>query len=148
VRARVALYAEPLAIGRAFGLLVSLLFALLPLMRARRVSAATLMRGAVVAGGRLGWRDALLIGACLALAAFTISPPTSRRIAAGSCWARSAPSSPFRCWRGLMAWRPRAGKPRLAGFGWRSPIFTGPARQRPSSCCRWGSASPCWWRRR
>ena len=50
VRARVALYAEPLAIAGAFGLLVSLMFALMPLMRARRVPAATLMRGAVVAG--------------------------------------------------------------------------------------------------
>lgn len=48
VRARVALYAEPLAVAAAFGLLVSLLFTLMPLMRARRVPAATLMRGAVL----------------------------------------------------------------------------------------------------
>ena len=41
-----------------FGLLVSLLFALMPLMRARRVSAATLMRGAVVAAAA-GWRGAM-----------------------------------------------------------------------------------------
>ena len=83
VRARVALYAEPLAIAAAFGLLVSLLFALVPLMRARRVPAATLMRGAVVAqGGRLPWRDALLIGAvAVALAAFTIFTADSRSIA-------------------------------------------------------------------
>ena len=54
VRARVALYAGPLATAAGFGLLVSLLFALVPLMRARSVSAATLMRGAVVQqGGRL-----------------------------------------------------------------------------------------------
>ena len=54
VRARVALYAQPLATAAAFGLLVSLLFALLPLIRARAVPAATLMRGAVVDRRRLG----------------------------------------------------------------------------------------------
>ena len=42
---------------------ISLLFALVPLIRARGVPAATLMRGAVVEQGRLAWRDALLIGA-------------------------------------------------------------------------------------
>lgn len=84
VRARVALYAGPLATAAGFGLLVSLLFALVPLMRARSVSAATLMRGAVVQqGGRLPWRDWLVIGAAaLALAAFTIFTADSRRIAA------------------------------------------------------------------
>ena len=51
VRARIALYARPLVTAGDFGLLVSLLFALLPLMRARAVPAATLMRGAVVAAG-------------------------------------------------------------------------------------------------
>ena len=40
------------------------------------------MRGAVVHGGRLVWRDALLIGAvALALAAFTVFTADSRRIA-------------------------------------------------------------------
>ncbi len=84
VRARVALYAGPLATAAGFGLLVSLLFALVPLMRARSVSAATLMRGAVVhQGGRLAWRDALVIAAAaMALAAFTIFTADSRRIAA------------------------------------------------------------------
>ena len=43
-RARVALYAWPLTIAAIFGLLVPLLFALMPLLRACRVSAATLMR--------------------------------------------------------------------------------------------------------
>jgi len=82
VRARVALYAEPLGIAAMFGLLVSLLFALMPLLRARRVPAATLMRGAVVQGGTLVWRDALLIGAvALALASFTVFTADSRRIA-------------------------------------------------------------------
>ena len=41
-----------------FGLLVSLLFALVPLMRARGVSAATLMRGAVVSRVA-GWPGAM-----------------------------------------------------------------------------------------
>lgn len=83
VRARVALYAAPLATAAGFGLLVSLLFALVPLMRARGVPAATLMRGAVVEQGRLAWRDSLVIAAAaLALAAFTIFTADSRRIAA------------------------------------------------------------------
>jgi putative ABC transport system permease protein len=85
-----------------FGLLVSLLFALVPLMRARSVSAATLMRGAVVQqGGRLAWRDALAIAAvAMSLAAFTIFTADSRRSPPTSFWARSAPSSPFLSWRG------------------------------------------------
>ena len=118
VRARVALYAGPLAIAAAFGLLVSLLFALMPLLRARRVSAATLMRGAVVHGGRLVWRDALLIGAvALALAAFTIFTADSRRIAG---WFVLGAIGAFIAFpllaRLLMLAAARAGKPRLAGL--------------------------------
>ena len=101
VRARVALYAWPLTIAAIFGLLVSLLFALMPLLRARRVSAATLMRGAVVQGGSLVWRDALLIGAvALALAGLH---HLHRRQPAHRRWfvlGAIAPSSPSRCWRG------------------------------------------------
>ncbi|MBM3646871.1 MAG: FtsX-like permease family protein [Alphaproteobacteria bacterium] len=118
VRARVALYAGPLAIAAAFGLLVSLLFALMPLLRARRVSAATLMRGAVVEGGRLVWRDALLIAAvALALAAFTIFTAESRRIAG---WFVLGAIGAFIAFpllaRLLMLVAARAGKPKLAGL--------------------------------
>jgi putative ABC transport system permease protein len=119
VRARVDLYVEPLAIAAAFGLLVSLLFALMPLMRARRVPAASLMRGAVVSGGgRLAWRDALLVGAvAVGLAAFTIFTADSRSIAA---WFVLGAVGAFLAFpllaRLLMLLAAHAGKPRLAGL--------------------------------
>ena len=119
VRARVAIYAGPLATAAGFGLLVSLLFALVPLMRARSVSAATLMRGAVVQqGGRLAWRDALAIAAvAVALAAFTIFTADSRRIAAyfvlGSVGAFIA--FPLLA-KLLMFGAARIGKPRFAAL--------------------------------
>ena len=118
VRARVALYAGPLGIAAAFGLLVSLLFALMPLLRARRVPAATLMRGAVVQGGSLVWRDALLIGAvALALACFTVFTADSRRIAG---WFVLGAIGAFIAFpllaRLLMMAAARSGKPRLAGL--------------------------------
>ncbi len=118
VRARVALYAWPLTVAAIFGLLVSLLFALMPLLRARRVSAATLMRGAVVHGGRLVWRDTLLIGAvALSLAAFTVFTADSRRIAG---WFVLGAIGAFIAFpllaRGLMWLAARAGKPRFAGL--------------------------------
>lgn len=118
VRARVALYVRPLAIAAAFGLLVSLLFALMPLLRARRVPAATLMRGAVVHGGRLLWRDVLMIGAvAFALAVFTVFTSDSRRIAG---WFVLGAIGAFIAFpllaRLLMAAAARAGKPRVAGL--------------------------------
>ena len=119
VRARVALYVEPLAIAGAFGLLVSLMFTLMPLMRARRVPAATLMRGAVVAAsGRLPWRDALLIGAvAMALAAFTIFTADSRSIAAWFVLGAVAAFIAFPLLaRLLMLAAAHAGKPKLAGL--------------------------------
>lgn len=118
VRARVALYAGPLATAAGFGLLVSLLFALMPLMRARGVPAATLMRGAVVEQGRIAWRDALLVAAvALALAAFTIFTAESRRIAAyfvaGSVGAFIA----FPVVARMLMWAAaRVGKPKLAAL--------------------------------
>ena len=90
----------------------------MPLLRARRVSAATLMRGAVVQGGSLVWRDALLIGAvALALAAFTIFTADSRRIAG---WFVLGAIGAFIAFpllaRLLMMAAARAGKPKLAGL--------------------------------
>lgn len=118
VRARVALYAAPLATAAGFGLLVSLLFALVPLVRARGVPAATLMRGAVVEQGRLAWRDMLMVGAvAMALAAFTIFTAESRMIATyfvlGAIGAFLA--FPLLA-RLLMMVTARVGKPRLAAL--------------------------------
>src|SRR4029077_6997292 len=100
------------------------MFPLMPLMRARRVPAATLMRGAVVAaGGRLPWRDALLIGAvAMALAAFTIFTAESRRIAGWFVLGAVAAFIAFPLLaRLLMLAAARAGKPRLAGLGVEAP---------------------------
>ena len=118
VRARVAIYAEPLATAAVFGLLVSLLFALVPLIRARTVPAATLMRGAVVHQGRLAWRDGLLVaGAAIVLAGFTILTADDRRVA--SFFVIGAVSAfiafPLLA-RGVMAVAARVGKPRLAAL--------------------------------
>jgi putative ABC transport system permease protein len=118
VRARVALYLQPLATAAAFGLLVSLLFALVPLIRARRVPAATLMRGAAVDRGRLGWRDlALIAAAAVLLAGFTVFTADSRRIAGyfvlGAIGAFIA--FPLLA-RGVMAVAARVGKPKFAAL--------------------------------
>ena len=128
VRARIALYARPLAIAGAFGLLVSLLFALTPLLRARFVPAATLMRGAVApqrGGWRgllgahgIGWRDAALLGAvALVLAGFTVLTADERRVAG---WFVIGATGAFVAFpllaRGVMALAARLGKPRLAAL--------------------------------
>ncbi len=118
VRARVALYVGPLTTAAGFGLLVSLLFALLPLMRARGVPAATLMRGAVVEQGRLAWRDALLVAAvALALAAFTVFTAESRRIAAYFVLGSVGAFIAFPVVARMLMWAAaRVGKPRLAAL--------------------------------
>jgi putative ABC transport system permease protein len=118
VKARIALYARPLAMAAAFGLLVSVLFTLLPLIRARTVPAATLMRGAVHERGRLGWRDlALVVAAAFLLAGFTVGTADSPRIAAyfvlGALGAFVA--FPLLA-RGVMAVAARMGKPRMASL--------------------------------
>ena len=118
VKARIALYFRPLALAAGFGLLVSLLFTLLPLIRARAVPAATLMRGVAVDRLRLGWRDvALLAGVALMLAAFTVQTAGNRRIAAyfviGALVAFIA--FPLLA-RGLMWVAARVGKPKYAAL--------------------------------
>lgn len=118
VRARVALYAGPLAMAAVFGLLVSLLFALVPLIRARAVSAASLMRGAVTARGRLAWRDVALIGGtAFILAAFTIFTATERR---NTAWFVLGTIGAFIAFpllaRLLMAAAARVGKPKYAAL--------------------------------
>ncbi|MBS0518568.1 MAG: ABC transporter permease [Proteobacteria bacterium] len=118
VKARVAFYFQPLAIAAVFGLLVSLLFALLPLIHARRVPAATLMRGSVVERLRPGWRDiALVAGVALLLAAFAVQTAGSRRIAAYFVVGALAAFVAFPLLaRAVMAAAARAGKPRLAAL--------------------------------
>ncbi|UYN94323.1 MAG: ABC transporter permease [Enhydrobacter sp.] len=118
VRARVALYFKPLAIAATFGLLVSLLFALVPLVRARAVPAATLMRGAVVDRKRLAVRDILVVGGvALVLAGFTVQTAPDRRIAA---WFVLGAIGAFIAFpllaRLVMAAAARAGKPRFAAL--------------------------------
>ena len=118
VRARVGLYVRPLAIAAMFGVMVSFLFALLPLLQARRIPAATLMRGAVVHQNRIGWRDALPIAvAAVLLAGFTVYTADERRTAG---WFVLGAIGAFIAFpllaRGLMALAARAGKPRLAGL--------------------------------
>lgn len=118
VKARIALYLRPLILSAGFGLLVSLLFTLLPLIRARAVPAATLMRGAVVERPRLGWRDLLLLGGvALVLAGFTVQTSESRRIAAYFVIGAVASFIAFPLLaRGLMYAAARAGKPRIAAL--------------------------------
>src|SRR5260370_30790493 len=58
------------------------MFALVPLIRAGTVPAATLMRGAVVEQGALRWRDrAAVAAAALLLAGFTIVTADDRWVA-------------------------------------------------------------------
>jgi putative ABC transport system permease protein len=118
VKARIALYGRPLAMAAAFGLLVSALFTLLPLIHARAVPAAVLMRGAAIDRRRLGWRDlGLVAGVALLLAGFTILTADSPRIAGyfvlGALGAFIA--FPLLA-RGVMALAARVGKPRLAAL--------------------------------
>jgi putative ABC transport system permease protein len=124
VRARIDLYARPIFVAAGFGVLVSLLFALVPLMRARTVPAATLMRGAIVPqrsrfGWRsFGWRDGLILGGvAMALALFTVFTAVERRIGA---WFVLGSVGAFLAFpavaEGLMFVAARAGKPRLAAL--------------------------------
>lgn len=118
VKARIALYLRPLAVAGAFGLLVSLLFTLLPLIRARAVPAATLMRGIAVQRLRLSWRDVLLLGGvALVLAGFTVQTAESRRIAAYFVVGAVAAFIAFPLLaRAVMLAAARVGKPRLAAL--------------------------------
>jgi putative ABC transport system permease protein len=117
VRARVALYTLPIVQAGLFGLLVALLFTLLPLLRARTVPAQALMRGAVEEAGRgPGWRDVLAGGViAAALVAFTLWVSPDRRIA---LWFVLGAIGAFAAFpllaRGVMALARRAGRPRFA----------------------------------
>lgn len=118
VRARIGIYVKPLAMAAAFGFLVSLLFAMLPLIRARAVSAASLMRGALVTRARLAWRDiALLSFTAFVLASFTVLTANERR---NTGWFVLGTIGAFIAFpllaRGLMALAARMPKPRFAAL--------------------------------
>ncbi len=118
VKARIGLYFRPLAMAAAFGLLVSLLFALLPLIRARAVPAASLMRGTAIERLKLGWRDiVLLAAAALVLAGFTVFTADSRRIAGYFVLGAIAAFIAFPALaRLLMLVAARIGKPKFAAL--------------------------------
>ena len=81
---RLALYPQPLAAGAALGILVALLFALPALARARRVPAATLLRGAVGSGGRPSLRLAGAMAAIVAaLVGLAVLSASDRQLALG-----------------------------------------------------------------
>jgi len=118
LRARIDVYIRPLVTAGTFGLLVSLLFALLPLLRARAVSAATLMRGAVVGNRRVALGELVLIaGAAVVLAGFTVYVAPERRTAG---WFVLGAIGAFIAFpllaRGLMWAAARVGKPRFAAL--------------------------------
>lgn len=118
LRARIDIYAEPLAVAGTFGLLVSLLFALLPLLRARAVSAATLMRGAAMGTRRIALAElAAIAAAAVLLAGFTIYVAPERRTA---IWFVLGSIGAFVAFpllaRGLMWTAARIGKPRFAAL--------------------------------
>jgi putative ABC transport system permease protein len=118
LRARIDIYWRPLLTAGTFGLLVSLLFALLPLLRARAVSAATLMRGAVVGSRRMAWAElALIVAAAVVLAGFTVYVAPERRTAG---WFVLGAIGAFIAFpllaRGLMWAAARVGKPKYAAL--------------------------------
>ncbi|WIM11710.1 FtsX-like permease family protein [Enhydrobacter sp.] len=118
VKARIAFYLRPLATAAAFGLLVSALFALLPLIHARAIPAAALMRGIGIERRRLVWHELALVGAVtLLLAGFTILTSDSGRIAGYFVLGAIGAFIAFPALaRGVMAVAARVGKPRLAGL--------------------------------
>lgn len=77
------LYAKPLLLSVLFGFLVTLVFTLLPLARARAVSAANLFRQTVAPlHGGMAWRDvATFCGLALLLGAAVILSADDRRLA-------------------------------------------------------------------
>jgi putative ABC transport system permease protein len=81
---RLGLYPLPLAVSAAYGLLIALVFAILPLARARTVPAASLFRGALEPLRRPGWLAfAAATAAAAAIALLAISTSREPDFAAG-----------------------------------------------------------------
>ena len=69
VAPRLALFPMPLLVSAAYGLLIALVFALIPLARARTVPAGSLFRGGLERQPRPGWRILFAVVAAAALIA-------------------------------------------------------------------------------
>jgi putative ABC transport system permease protein len=81
-----ALHPGPLLLAAAFGVLVAVLFALPPLLRAVRVSPVTLFREEMGEGGGAGWRlRAVLAAIALALVVLAALTSPSPLLALGFC---------------------------------------------------------------
>ena len=81
---RLALYPRPLLASAAYGVLIALVFALVPLARARTVTAASLFRGALEGLRRPGWGAMLgAAGAAALIAAIAIATARDPMFAAG-----------------------------------------------------------------
>jgi putative ABC transport system permease protein len=107
---RLALYPVPLLTSAAYGLLIALAFALVPLARARLVPPATLFRGVLEPGRRASWRLFLLAGlAAAALGALAIATAREPLFAAGFIGA----SLGVLALLSLLAWLIRMGAARL-----------------------------------
>jgi putative ABC transport system permease protein len=79
-----SLYPAPLLAGAAYGLLIALVFALVPLARARAVPAAALFRGTLERLGRPSWRVVLaVIAAATLIAALAVGTAREPGFAAG-----------------------------------------------------------------
>lgn len=74
---RLSLYPVPLLVSAAYGLLTAMLFALIPLARARNVAAATLFRGGLAPEGKAS-RAAVAMAALIALAIIALAIGTAR----------------------------------------------------------------------
>lgn len=83
IEVHIGLYPEPLLLSVLFGLLVTLVFSLLPLARARTVPAANLFRETVAPlRGNTAWRDvAIFAGLVLLLGGIVILTADDRRLA-------------------------------------------------------------------
>lgn len=104
--ARTGLYAGPLAVAAAFGVLTAALFTLWPLARARMVPATALFRQAVVP--LTGWPDrgtlAVLLGLGLALVGLAVASADRPALAAAFVAAAIATLALFRGLAALLSW--------------------------------------------
>jgi len=112
---RIGIFAEPLGLAAAYGLLTAAAFALFPLSRALRISGAALFRDAVLPAG--GWppRGLLAVNAVLGLAlvGLTVATASERGFALGFCGAALAMLALFRA-GGWLLMRAAAHAPRAA----------------------------------
>jgi putative ABC transport system permease protein len=86
---RLALYPQPLLLSAAYGLLIALAFALIPLARARTVPVATLFRGVLEPARRPGWL-VLLTAFAAAAAIVGLAVATAREPAFAAAFIASA----------------------------------------------------------